>query len=155
MNLLTEPWLPVRRRDGAREWIAPDCLCDPDVRAFGADRPDFNGALAQFVIGLLQTTTPVDSASAWRQCFATPPDAETLRRWYAPVAEAFEFDGDRARFMQDRSLKPGEGAINDIGALLIESPGEQTLKNNSDHFIKRGQIAALCPHCAATALLTL
>jgi CRISPR system Cascade subunit CasA len=155
MNLLTESWLPVRRRDGSREWIAPDRLSEPDITAFDADRPDFNGALAQFAIGLLQTATSVDSASAWRKCFSTPPDAEALRRWYAPVVEAFEFDGDGARFMQDLSLRPDEGAINDIDALLIESPGEQTQKNNSDHFVKRGQIAALCPHCAVTALLTL
>ena len=33
MNLLHEPWLPVRRRDGSREWIAPNRLTDPDIVA--------------------------------------------------------------------------------------------------------------------------
>ena len=47
MNLLTEPWLPVRKRDGTREWIGPSRLSDPDIVAFDADRADFNGALAQ------------------------------------------------------------------------------------------------------------
>ncbi|MGH8729206.1 MAG: type I-E CRISPR-associated protein Cse1/CasA [Burkholderiales bacterium] len=155
MNLLNEPWIPVRRRDGNRAWIAPHQLSEADFVAFDADRPDFNGALAQFAIGLLQTTTPVDSPIVWSQLFSNPPDAPTLKNWFAAVVAAFEFDGAGARFMQDRSLQPDEGATNTVGALLIESPGEQTLKNNADHFVKRGQIDAMCPHCVATALLTL
>lgn len=155
MLLLTEKWLPVRHRDGSRSRIAPNQLGDPDILAFDADRSDFNGALAQFAIGLLQTTSPVDVPMAWRQLFDSPPDVATLMQWFAPVANAFDFDGDGARFMQDFSLRPGEGATCDIGALLIESPGENALKNNSDHFIKRGRVEAMCPHCSAMALLTL
>lgn len=155
MNLLNEHWLPVRRKDGARSWVSPDQLADPDIVAFAADRADFNGALAQFGIGLLQTTTPVDDLASWRRLFETPPDTVTLRGWFAPIKAVFQFDGDGARFMQDFSLKSGEAATCDIGALFIESPGENALKNNSDHFIKRGQIDGVCPHCAATALLTL
>ncbi len=54
-NLLTTPWLPVRRADGASELIIPDRLtvnpANPIV-ALDAPRPDFNGALVQFLIGL-------------------------------------------------------------------------------------------------------
>jgi CRISPR system Cascade subunit CasA len=39
--------------------------------------------------------------------------------------------------------------------LLIEAPGENTLRQGRDHFVKGGQIEALCPPCAATALLSL
>lgn len=155
MNLLEEPWLPVRRADGTRAWIAPTALSDSTLVAFDADRPDFNGALAQFAIGLLQTTAPVETNTEWRRLFRSPPDAATLEQWFAPLRAAFDLDGDGPRFMQDLSLRPDEGAVNDINALLIEAPGEQTLKNNADHFIKRGQVDAVCPHCAATALLTL
>lgn len=155
MNLLHEPWLPVRRRDGSREWIAPDRLSGPNIVAFDAARPDFNGTLAQFAIGLLQTTTPMDSPIVWKQLFANPPDAATLETWFAPVAAAFEFDGEGARFMQDRSLKPVDGNMKEIDVLLIESPGAKTQKDNGDHFIKRGQVLAACPHCAASALLAL
>ena len=155
MNLLNEPWLPVHRRDGSREWVAVDRLSDPEIVAFDASRPDFNGALAQFAIGLLQTTTPMDSPPSWKKWFENPPDAATLGTWFAPVAAAFKFDGDGARFMQDFDLKPNEGAVNEIGALLIESPGENASKNNTDHFVKRGRVSAMCPRCAALALLTL
>lgn len=155
MNLLNEQWLPVRHRNGVRSWISPDQLGDPQFVAFAADRADFNGALAQFAIGLLQTTTPVGDPASWRQLFEAPPDAAMLKAWFAPVEAAFAFEGDGPRFMQDFSLRSGGGATCDVGALLIESPGENALKNNSDHFIKRGRVDGLCPHCAATALLTL
>ena len=166
MNLLQEPWLPVRRRDGSREWIAPDRLSDPDIVAFDAARPDFNGALAQFAIGLLQTTTPMDSPIAWKQLFASPPDARTLNNWFAPVATAFEFDGDGARFMQDRTLVPPKNRSekgDDIGGfepfqqLLIECSGEgEKAKDNTDHFIKRKTEGfGACHACAAAALYTL
>lgn len=155
MHLLSDSWLPVRRRDGCRDWVAPDQLTDPDIVAFDADRADFNGALAQFVIGLLQTTTPVDSDTQWKALLTDPPNRETLRGWFAPATAAFEFEGTGARFMQDFSLRIGDGEIKPISALLIETPGENALRNNSDHFIKRAQIDALCPDCAALALLTL
>lgn len=155
MNLLHAPWMPVRDGQGRRHWIRPDQLSDPAWRAFDADRPDFNGALAQFAIGLLQTTTPVDNPMDWRCWLHTPPDGDILRQWFEPVAAAFVLDGDGPRFMQDLDLGT-EGVVhNDIGALLIESPGEQTVRNNADHFIKRGQVNALCPACAALALFTL
>ena len=101
MNLLNEPWMPVRQCDGSRRWIAPHQISDPDIVAFDADRPDFNGALAQFAIGLLQTTTPMDSPNAWKQLFANPPDAVTLKSWFAPVTAAFEFDGELIRQLRE------------------------------------------------------
>ena len=155
MNLLEESWMPVRLHGGGREWIAPHQLSDPRIAAFDAPRADFNGALAQFAIGLLQTATPVDSPIAWRRLFNTPPDAASLSEWFAPHGRAFEFDGNGARFMQDFDLRAVDGEPVGIGNLLIEAPGENTVKNNGDHFIKRGGIHSLCPHCAVLALFTL
>ena len=155
MNLLTEQWIPVRTLDGSRQWVRPDQLSDERIVAFDASRADFNGALAQFVIGLLQTTSPVDSNVGWRKLLKTPPDQAALQKWFAAHSDAFEFDGNGARFMQDFDLRVVEGEAIGIGGLFIESPGENTIKNNSDHFIKRGQMDHLCPHCAALALFTL
>lgn len=155
MNLLTDPWLPVRKSDGHREWVDPSQLARPDIVAFDADRADFNGALTQLAIGLLQTTTPVERQSGWRKLFDEPPDADTLAQWFAPVAGAFEFDGDGARFMQDFTLTAEDGTACDIAALLVEAPGDNTVKDNKDHFVKRGHVGALCPACTATALFTL
>lgn len=155
MNLLTEAWLPVRRRDGGREWVSPDQLARSDLVAFDANRADFNGALAQFAIGLLQTAFAPRTETGWAKLYQTAPDAATLQAAFAPHAAAFELDGDGARFMQDFSLKAEDAGTCDIGALLIESPGENTVRNNADHFVKRAQVPAICPHCAASALFTL
>ena len=155
MNLLHDPWMPVRDANGHRHWITPDQLSDPQWLAFDADRPDFNGALAQFAIGLLQTTTPVGNSIEWRGLFNTAPTADLLRQWFEPVAAAFELDGDGPRFMQDFGLGTDGVAVNEISGLLIDAPGENTVKKNIDHFVKRSRIKALCPACAATALFTL
>ena len=155
MNLLHDPWMPVRDDKGQRHWITPDRLAEPQWQAFDADRPDFNGALAQFAIGLLQTTTPIADSIDWRGLLNAPPPVDLLRQWFEPVAGAFELDGDGPRFMQDFGLGIDGVAVNDIGALLIEAPGENAVKNNTDHFVKRSRINALCPACAAAALFTL
>ncbi|HVC38125.1 MAG TPA: type I-E CRISPR-associated protein Cse1/CasA [Gammaproteobacteria bacterium] len=158
MNLLDEAWIPVRRKNSTQDWIAPWQIGEPDIVALDSRRPDFNGALIQFLIGLVQTTTPMNSHAEWQLWYDAPPSIETLKRWFAPVESAFVFDGDGARFMQDFGLRTADvkdAEFNDIGALLMEAPGDNTLKENKDHFIKRGSVTGLCPHCAATALFTL
>ncbi|NMM36356.1 MAG: type I-E CRISPR-associated protein Cse1/CasA [Glaciimonas sp.] len=153
MNLLEEKWLPVRRRNGQADWIAPHQIAEPDIVAFAANRADFNGALAQMMIGLLQTTTPINDEGDWEDLLDVPPTAEVLQKWFAPTADAFVLDGDKARFMQDFSLT--EGAECTIDALLIDAAGGSAIDKNTDHFVKRDTITAMCPHCAATALFTL
>lgn len=155
MNLLEELWLPVRRSSGQVDWIAPHQITEPDIIAFAANRADFNGALAQMMIGLLQTTTPVDDEGDWEGLLDAPPTVEVLQKWFAPTTEAFVLDGNGARFMQDFSLTATEGAECTIDALLIDAAGGSTIDKNTDHFVKRDTIKAMCPHCIATALFTL
>lgn len=155
MNLLEEKWLPIRRRTGQINWIVPHQISEPDIVAFAANRADFNGALAQMMIGLLQTTTPVDDEGDWDDLLEAPPSAEILQKWFASITEAFVLDGDGARFMQDFSLSATEGAECTIDALLIDAAGGSAIDKNTDHFVKRDTIKAMCPHCVATALFAL
>ena len=154
MNLIESPWIPVRRESGESH-IAPWQITDPDdpVLELAAPRPDFNGALLQFLIGLLQTACPPSDNDQWAEWLEQPPQPETLREKFLPFASAFELDGEGACFMQDFSTLTGDPKP--ISALLIDSPGAQTLKQNADHFIKRGGIEHLCPNCTATALFCL
>lgn len=153
ISLLTEKWLPVRRKNGQLDWIAPHQISEPDIVAFAANRPDFNGALAQCMIGLLQTTAPVQGEGNWDQLLDAPPSAAELERWFAPCAAALVFDGEAARFMQDLGLDGG--AECGIDALLVDAAGGSAIDKNTDHFVKRGTVNGMCPHCAATALFTL
>jgi CRISPR system Cascade subunit CasA len=158
MNLLEEAWIPVRRASGQRERISPHDLTmgidtDPIV-AVDAPRPDFNGALIQFLIGLVQTAW-VHGDKHWdrEDMLWSPPTPQELASVFGSLKSAFDLDGDGPRFMQDLTLSPAESpADNEISALLIEFPGTQALERNTDHFVKRTNSGAMCSHCAATAL---
>lgn len=155
MNLLAEKWLPIRRTNGSLDWIAPHQITEPDIVSLAANRPDFNGALIQFLIGLLQTTTIIDDEIDWADSFDEPPSAAILQAWFAPVTNAFVLDGEGARFMQDFSLEVPKKDLSSIDSLLIDAAGESTKLKNTDHFVKRNTVNALCPCCVATALFTL
>lgn len=152
-SLLAENWIPVLRRTGKHDWVAPHQIAEDDIVSFAANRPEFNGALAQFMIGLLQTTTPVATEGQWDALMEAPPTAETLRAWFAPVAQAFHIDGPGPRFMQDVGL---EGIAEfPIDGLLVNSAGASTIDQNRDLFVKRDMVVGLCPCCATTALFAL
>ena len=163
MNLIHDPWIPVRLADGTHTTIRPAEIVKPGNPpvALDAPRADFNGALAQFLVGLLQTTFAPRDDDEWSDRLETPPSVETLDQAFRVHADAFFLDGEGPRFMQDlekfeRAGKEGrKPAENGIASLLIDTPGDQTLRNNADHFIKRDRVEALCPACAATALFTL
>ena len=156
LDLLGDPWIPVRRLSGARDLIAPHEITaryaeDPIV-AIAAPRPDFDGALHEFLIGLLATCfRPVDEDD-WFDRLDAPPGPDELREAFSAVGEAFRLDGDRA-FMQEFGGLEGDAVP--IGALLIDAPGENTIRRNTDLFIRRGNVTCLCPACAAQALYTL
>ncbi len=159
LNLINDRWIPVRRKQGGRELIAPWALTDQHhtdpIVALDAPRADFKGALAQFLIGLLQTAAAPDEDRGidWQAWLAEPPSPEQLRDLFGPFGDYFNLGGDGPRFLQDR--EPLGDEAKPISALLIEIPGANSLRNNTDHFIKRGGVNGLCPACAATALFTL
>jgi CRISPR system Cascade subunit CasA len=160
MNLIHDAWIPIRRKHGEETRIAPWEVTtrygDDPIVTLAAPRPDFNGTLIQFLIGTLQTTCAPDSPRAWRTWLREPPSPEELHAKLHPVAYAFELDSDGTRFMQDAELKSAVvKEATPIGALLIDSPGENTMQRNTDHFIKRGGVEKLCSTCTATALFTL
>jgi CRISPR system Cascade subunit CasA len=159
MNLLLDPWIPLRRQSGAVEVAAPwqitEAIEGNPFIGFGSVRPDFDGALAQFLIGLLQTAFAPEHPRDWRLRFDSPPAAAALLEAFQPLAFAFELFGEGPRFLQDLTLEADEPAEEAIERLLIEAPGKNTVALGRDHFVKGGRIEALCPVCAATALLTL
>lgn len=156
-NLIVERWIPVRRRSGMLDMIAPWQIAeaeDPPLRV-ESPRPDFDGALLQFLIGLVQTVMAPAKRAEWNALYDKPPTPETLRAKCEGVISAFNLDGPGPRFMQDLTLDPEDAVECDIGSLLIDMPGEQTIENNVDFFVKRGCCKAMGPPAAAMALFTL
>lgn len=156
ISLLDERWISVRDHDGTQSKIAPCQITEGEglrYAALTASRPDFNGALAQFLIGLLQTAFAPEDDKAWRKLWDAPPTPERLRQAFEPYQAAFVLDGDGPRFMQDLALREGESKP--IAGMLMDAPGGNTVRNNQGHFIKRDVVSALCPNCAAMALFSL
>lgn len=157
-NLIEKQWIPVLRRDGTKDMIAPhevtDRFAENPVVSLNAPRPDFNGALIQFLIGLVQTVAAPEGGTEWRKKLAEPPTPEQLKEKFATVRHLFELAGGGPRFMQDFEQLDVEART--IDSLLIDEPGENALKNNTDFFVKRKDYPfAMCPSCCAAALLTL
>ena len=157
-NLIHEPWLPVRRRSGfvqsIQPWRITEGLDDDPCIAFAWPRPDFNGAAHELLIGLLATTAAPEDDDAWDERWLNPPTPDVLEQRFASVAHAFDLHGAGPRFLQD--IDPLEDAGDKpIGALLIDTPGAQTLRNNADLFVKRGGVPVLSRAATAMALYTL
>lgn len=157
MNLLFEPWIPVRWQNGEQHTICFNQLIDSNIADFSFQRADFQGAAYQFAIGVLQTLFAPQNEQQWLQNYQQAPDLHDLTGALEKGRHAFELTSDSdtaARFMQD--YEPLEQAeAGPIAGLLIEAPGDNTLKLNTDHFIKRGLYNQLSLPMAAIALFTL
>jgi CRISPR system Cascade subunit CasA len=157
-NLITDPWLPVRRLNGPREWIAPaqitsDFKNNP-ILALDFPRPDWNAAVTELLIGLLAMVAPPFDTSDWAELWAEPLSPDELAEKLTGIAFAFNLDGDGPRCLQD--IDPlADSDEKPISALLIDAPGENAEKKNTDLFVKRAPAQGLCPAYAAAALVTL
>lgn len=153
MNLLHAFPFTLMTREGTQERVAFTQIADPRFVDLIAPRADFRGAGYQFAVGVLQLAFAPEDEGEWREYWNTPPDAKALADALAPLLPAFELDSGKADFMQDWDLPEAEQK--DIAGLLIDAPGEKTIRDNLDHFVKRGSVQAMCPACAAAALFTL
>ena len=100
-NLLFNPWIPARTRHGENKPIKAYEVVQNDIVALDAPRADFNAALMQFLIGLLQTIFAPKNPRAWRKLFNQPPSEDELKKKLKGIKAAFYLDGDGYRFMQD------------------------------------------------------
>lgn len=154
MNLVKDPWLPFRLRDGSEQVLPMSAICRSDVVDFALPRADFQGAAYQFVIGLLQTVfAPVDKYE-WHDRYELLPEEEILQKAFDRVAHAFKVTGDGPLFMQDYQLLENQHPTT-VSGLLIEAPGSNGIKHNTDHFVKRGIGEVMSLEMAVLALFTL
>ena len=135
-SLLTTPWLPVRFKDGTTGKLAPVDLADENVVDIAAPRADLQGAVWQFLLGLLQTSFAPKDHRRWDDIWEDGLEAEKLREALQSLEHAFQFGPDSPSFMQDFEALTGDKVP--VASLLPEIPGVQTTKFNKDHFIKRG-----------------
>ncbi|WP_051786432.1 type I-E CRISPR-associated protein Cse1/CasA [Endozoicomonas numazuensis] len=153
MNLISDQWLPVTRQDGSPCKIAPWQIAETEnpVIEINAPRVDFQGALYQFLIGLLQTTFAPEDDEAWFECWDTVPDAQVLKKAFESVRQAFNIDiSDGPAFMQD--FEDFEGDSLPIEDIIGGELSVNTRDKNTDLFVKTGVTRVVSPYWAAIAL---
>jgi CRISPR system Cascade subunit CasA len=164
-DLRTEPWLPWVRRSGELFWGSPSDLVsrfdDDPVVSLATPRPDFDGALQEFLIGLLAATFLPSDLEEWEARWNNPPSREEFDLALAKLPPAFSLDGDGPRFLQDISVEDLDSAeVWSVESLLISAPGS-TLRNAgrrthvTDLFVKEGAVTKMSRSTAAMALITL
>ena len=152
MNLIRDKWIPIRRKNGEKDIIAPweIGMCDNPVVEIETPRPDFRGALYQFMIGLLQTSFAPKDDDEWKERWEEIPENEIIHNAFKITEEAFEFNNDsKICFLQDTTI-PKDSEKIPICSLLIDAPSE-----NRDLFVKMNTVNHLCKPCSAQALFTL
>lgn len=152
-DLLEERWLPVLRRSGRMDRIAPTEIAeatDPPVRVQSA-RPDFDAALTEMLIGLLQTSfTPKDD-DEWEEVYEKGIEPTDLARRFEPFRGAFRLGGEGPRFMQDLTVHQDHQDVKPVVALLMD----EGQSSDSSLFAKTGRFESFCLADAAAALMTL
>ena len=161
-NLLSDPFLPVVMRSGAQRWLAfPELVAGAKSNGLDEDypvefnwpRPDFNMASFEFCIGVISLAFDMREEDDWRPFWTNPPDRDALAEKLAPFVHAFYLNGEGPRFLQDcESLQGGETPIE---LLLIDTPGQNGQRKNSDLLTHRDRYAALGLPAAAMTLYTL
>lgn len=136
-NLLEEAWIPITNGKSGLTHIPPWKITDiPADSTLAYNRPDYTGAMVQFLIGLLQTLFAPEKESSWRKVYQSPPSPDELRERFFTAKDAFNLVGAGPRFMQDPKLEQDPTEALPISNLLIDSPGENTLKENKAFFNK-------------------
>lgn len=150
LNLINDPWIPVRCADGSQRIIAPWQMADDTIIAPDWPRPDLNVACLELLIGLVYLADPPENIDEWDSRLV--PDPARLRDKLREYAPAFNLLGEGPLFLQD--LDPLTGDANKPDMLFIDSAGANTARNNADLMVHRDRYLALDPALAAMALYT-
>ena len=156
LRLLSDPWIPAIK-GGEAVMIRPDQIAEPGITGPAWQRPDFNLACIELLVGLVSMADPPEDEAAWNSRF-DEPDARRLREALAPFDAYFALGGDGPRFLQDleafeQAAKPAD--IKPVDMLYIDAAGDSTASKNADLMVKRNRYASLSLPDAAMALYTL
>ncbi len=154
MNLIQGSWLPFRMLDGSEQVLPMNAICDQNIVDFALPRADFQGAAYQFSIGLLQTVFAPEDKYQWHDLYEQAPEVDELQQAFNKAAHAFNATGGGPLFMQDFDVLESVKSTT-VAGLLMEAPGANGLKLNTDHFIKRDIGKVMSLEMALIALFTL
>lgn len=149
MNLLTDPWLPVRAGGQFKHITLKEALCHSDDWHLAAHRDDMEMAALQLAVCLTQVVLMPENAALVRARERTPLSVNEYDTATAPFLEWFELEHPEHPFMQTRGVKAE--APTPIQKLFVGLPEG----NNHAFFNNAGEITRVCGKCAAIALFNL
>jgi CRISPR system Cascade subunit CasA len=150
MNLLEDPWIPVRADDGADAFLLlayRDLLCEPGQHwQISLPRDDLELACLQLLACMTQVMFLPDDDSDLSRRLAAPLTQAEFDAGIAPFLDWFDLDHPTQPFMQTRGVKATEPTP--IQKLLIGLPEG----NNHAFFNEAGEVRQVSGPVAAIAL---
>ena len=157
MNLLKDPWIPVRADGGTGAFCLltyQQLLCEPGNWQVSLSRDDLELACVQLLVCMTQVMfmpegDPVndpDGNKALRVKIAKPLSVDEFAAGIKPCHDWFDLDHPTHPFMQSRGVKAAENTP--IQKLLIGLP----VGNNHAFFSEAGEVRNLAGSLAAITL---
>jgi len=153
MNLLTDPWIPVRAEHGTGEFrllTLEELLCEDNAWWVSIPRDDLELACIQLLVCIVQTMFMPKNNVALRERLSRTITSGELDASAKPCVEWFDLDHATWPFMQTRGVK---GAETSLQKLLPGMP-EKTSTSKSAHcfFNETSEVESICGPIAAIAL---
>lgn len=149
MNLLSDPWIPVRADGGMgafRLLTYRELLCEPRDWRVSLPRDDLELACIQLLVCITQVAFLPEDKQTLRAWHTTPLTQDAFTKGVAPYSTWFDLDHPQYPFMQSRGVKAAEHTP--IQKLLIGLPEG----NNHAFFNEVGEVRGLSAPVAAIAL---
>ncbi len=148
MNLLTDPWIPVRpqAKASAQKLTLRLLLCGNDKWELCLPRDDMEMAALQLLISLTQALATPENLGELKQRVMKPLAGQQFDESCKSFADWFQLDHPRFPFMQVRKVKASE--LTPMDKLLAGVTGA----TNSCFVNQPGLADRLCPGCTAIAL---
>lgn len=132
MNLLEDPWIPVRAHEGAGEFrllTYRQLLCEAGDWQVSLPRDDLELACLQLLVCMTQVMFLPDDIQTLRARLRTPLSEDEFAAGIAPCRDWFDLDHPNQPFMQSRGVR---GEWTSVQKLLPGLP-EKTSKSPTAH----------------------
>ncbi|MFQ5673200.1 MAG: type I-E CRISPR-associated protein Cse1/CasA [Nitrospinales bacterium] len=146
MNLLKDPWIPVKINNQFRHITFNEVLCKEEDRQISVFRDDMELAALQLLICLTQVIFPPENAEALRAREQEPMDETEFNEGIKPYLEWFDLTHPKYPFMQIINTQAKK--ITPIQKLFVGLPEG----NNHSFFNTPAEITQACGACVSVAL---
>jgi CRISPR system Cascade subunit CasA len=149
MNLLDDPWIPVRAGAGAGEFrllTYRQLLCEPGGWEVSLPRDDLELACLQLLVCMTQFVFLPKDVATLQNRLDTPLTPDEFAAGIAPCQDWFDLDHPTQPFMQSRGLKTDK--LTPIQKILVGLPEG----NNHAFFNEVGEVKKLSASLTAIAL---